>query len=86
MERKSKTPYLIMKQKNLNSISVNSSFFDKDNAKRKKISNIKVDAQNRSTSFQTVKKINLSKIHKKTPYRTRVNSERSNLNSTIKKK
>jgi hypothetical protein len=75
-----------MKLKNLKSISVNSSFIGKDNAQRKKINNTKVDAQNRSTSFQTVKKINLSKIHKKTPYRTRVNSERSNLNSTIKKK
>jgi len=46
----------------------------------------KENPQNRSTSFQTVKKLNLSKMNKKTPCGSQINSSRSNLNSTIKKR
>ena len=74
MERKLKTPYLVMKLKNLHSISVNSSFLNKKPQKGSKLSKKKDDSQNRSTSFKTVKKINLSKLKKHTPFHTRINS------------
>jgi hypothetical protein len=71
---KLKTPYLIMKTKNLHLISVNSSFLNKKKPTGVKFSKKKDDSHNRSTSFQTVKKINLSKVKKNTPFHTRVNS------------
>jgi hypothetical protein len=74
MEKKSKAPYLIIKPKNLHSISVNSSFLNKKKQKGGKFSKKNDDSHNRSTSFQTVKKINLSKVKKNTPFHTRVNS------------
>jgi hypothetical protein len=74
MNKKVKNSYFVLKPKNIQSISINSSFLKPKSNKTKKTNNSKDLSQNRSTSFQTVKKINLSKSKIKTPIHSRINS------------